>query len=347
MTTSMRKILIPAVFAAVLALVMAIGTGSAFAAEKQTITTPQKNYGVAVNAKVFNLNAKAKTALSYKSSDPSVALVSAKGNVKGKKKGIAYITITAKGTDKYNQATKKVRIMVSQYNPANGKMAHAPGSQDFGRSGDITGREALVQRYVYGPHTDWKNWSYIIRCNDPEIAKHAAVAVTYIVQNNHFGYKAWEAKSQKYVSQRHSVYKAIRHGGVPRNPTYAQLKRIKSIRTKADTSCTPMLLAGYGLYIDMASKIRLNWRSPYHTKRYTYFCLSVNVEQNQLRKAIRQVNREYRAKGKLEPFTIIDVPKSKRSAYFGKSTMRKYLKRGDIVCSCPNPNRNGHTAMIL
>ncbi len=67
-----------------------------------------KTYGNAA----FNLNAKAKTDLTYKTSSSKVATVSNLGRVSIKGTGRATITITAASTDKYKSATKKITIDV-------------------------------------------------------------------------------------------------------------------------------------------------------------------------------------------------------------------------------------------
>ena len=80
------------------------------ARNSQTITAKSviKTYG----NKPFNLNAKAKTKLSYKSSNPRVATVSTIGRVTLKGLGKATITITAAATSQYNAATKRITITV-------------------------------------------------------------------------------------------------------------------------------------------------------------------------------------------------------------------------------------------
>ena len=67
-----------------------------------------KTYG----SKPFSLNAKAKTKLSYKSSNAKVATVSSDGRVTLKGLGKATITITAAATANYNAASKSVTITV-------------------------------------------------------------------------------------------------------------------------------------------------------------------------------------------------------------------------------------------
>ena len=76
----------------------------------QTITANSftKTYG----NKPFSLGAKAKTKLTYKSSDTKVATVSNNGKVTLKGPGKATITITAAATSQYNAATKKITITV-------------------------------------------------------------------------------------------------------------------------------------------------------------------------------------------------------------------------------------------
>ena len=76
----------------------------------QTITAQSftKTYG----NKAFNLGAKAKTKLSYKSSNTKVATVNSSGKVTLKGPGKATITITAAATSQYNAATKKITIIV-------------------------------------------------------------------------------------------------------------------------------------------------------------------------------------------------------------------------------------------
>ena len=67
-----------------------------------------KTYG----NKAFSLGAKAKTKLTYKSSNKNVATVSSTGKVTLKGPGKATITITAAATNQYNAATKKITIIV-------------------------------------------------------------------------------------------------------------------------------------------------------------------------------------------------------------------------------------------
>ena len=79
-------------------------------AQPQTITA--KSFTKTYGNKAFNLNAKAKTKLSYKSGNTKVATVSKTGKVTLKAPGLATITITAVATDKYSKATKTITITV-------------------------------------------------------------------------------------------------------------------------------------------------------------------------------------------------------------------------------------------
>lgn len=60
----------------------------------------------------FSLRAKAKTKLTYKTSKSSVAKVSSRGRITLGNVGTATITMTAKSTDYYSKATKKIKISV-------------------------------------------------------------------------------------------------------------------------------------------------------------------------------------------------------------------------------------------
>lgn len=317
---------------------------SAHALQTQTITTPQYRYGVSTNHANFNINAKAMTDMTYESSNTSVATVSSTGVVDVKSAGIAYVTITAAESDVYEEATKKVKIDVRKYKPTSGGVMQAKLNFDH-KSGDSRGNEISISRYEYNKNPSIFNWKFIIRCTDPAVSDKAATAVYYICKNNHFGYNDHKPTSQKSVNKRRSIYDAV-HKKLGDNPSKRELKKILKIKKKANTSCTPTLLAGYWLYIDMDTKIKAKWRKPYHKKAYVYNCGSVNIEQDGLRRAIKKVNAEYRAQGKLEPFEIINVSSSKRNSYFSKKRIKKTLKRGDILGGYKNLSHNGHSVMM-
>ena len=314
--------------------------------DNQTITTAQDNYSVATDAGSFSLHANAKTSLTYTSSNISVASVSSKGVVTPRKKaGTATITIKAEETSQYAPAEKKIKVKVSKYKATSGKNIQSNSNYDR-KKGDSSGRETAVRAYHYLKNTSYSSWSFIIRCTDPVVADKAATAARYIAANDNFGYNAWFPRSQSKVTHRAEIYKAIVKA-TGKNPSKKDLKKIRNVKKKADSSCTPTILAGYWLYYDkMSMKISLKWRSPYNKTAYMYYRGAPNVEYHQLEKAIKKVNRAYVKEGKLAPFKIIYIPKSKRASFFSEKNIKKNLKRGDIICSCPNPNRNGHTAIM-
>lgn len=77
----------------------------------QTITVPS-SYTKTYGNKAFNLGARAKTALTYKSANPDAAAVDASGTVTLKGPGKTTITITAAATSQYNGASKQITITV-------------------------------------------------------------------------------------------------------------------------------------------------------------------------------------------------------------------------------------------
>ena len=82
-------------------------------AVKNTKNVVSKKYG----DKAFSLGAKAKTAMTYKSSNTKVATVDSKGKVTIKAAGTAKITITAKATSSYKAATKTLTVKVAKAAP--------------------------------------------------------------------------------------------------------------------------------------------------------------------------------------------------------------------------------------
>ena len=87
----------------------------------QTITVAVKNSKNVVSKKygdkAFSIGAKAKTAMTYKSSNTKVATVDSKGRVTIKAAGTAKITITAKATSSYKVATKTLTVKVAKAAP--------------------------------------------------------------------------------------------------------------------------------------------------------------------------------------------------------------------------------------
>lgn len=311
----------------------------------QQITTPQEHYGVAVGAPPFYLYAKAGTPVTYESSDPRVASVAGDGLVTIGDEGEAVIRIRAKKDGTFKEASKEVTVSVGRYQKTNGKLAQSSTDYDE-KPGDSSGKESKISSYDYDKDKNWKSWQYIIRCTDPQIAQAAAKAAELVVTNPYFGYNGHYPTSQKEVDKRRSIYDAVR-GAVGDAPSMEELDKISDITEYADTSCTPSLLAGYWLYIDMSQRLDSKWHKPYDKKEFRYWCGTVNVEYHQLERAIKMVNEDYIQAGKLPPFQIIEIPEAERQTYFNKKNIKKHLKRGDIICSCPDYNDNGHTAMAL
>ena len=82
-------------------------------AVKNTKNVVSKKYG----DKAFSIGAKAKTAMTYKSSNTKVATVDRKGKVTIKAAGTAKITIAAKATSSYKAATKTLTVKVAKAAP--------------------------------------------------------------------------------------------------------------------------------------------------------------------------------------------------------------------------------------
>ena len=88
----------------------------------QTITVSVKNSKGVVSKKygdkAFSLGAKAKSGLTYKSSNTKIATVDSKGKVTIKAAGTVKITITAKATSTYKSATKVVTVKAAKAAPS-------------------------------------------------------------------------------------------------------------------------------------------------------------------------------------------------------------------------------------
>ena len=83
----------------------------------QSITGVSSKYSRKYKDKAFTLKAKAKTTISYKSSNEKVVTVDKNGKVTIKGAGTAKITVTAKKTTKYCEATKTITITVAKISP--------------------------------------------------------------------------------------------------------------------------------------------------------------------------------------------------------------------------------------
>ena len=308
----------------------------------KNITIPQRTYSVSTEIGSFALNAEGEGTLSYSSSDRSIATVSSTGIVTVRKNGIAYITVSD------GDISETVKVRVAEHKAANGGFIEAIGNID-GVPGDSSGRELCEKKYPgYKKNDHSRSWGFIIRCSDPEIADKAALAVSYVAANDHFGYDTRRPDDQASVDKRASIYNAVVKV-TGKNPSREKLKEITKINNSnnEDTSCTPTCLSGYWLYYDMSDKLSMKWIPPYDTKAYDYYCGTPNVEYHQLETCIEHVNSIYREKGMVEPFTIIYISEEERSSFFDKGNISKNLKRGDIICSCPDCKGAGHTGIMM
>ena len=80
--------------------------------QNQSIAVVNQNLTAGQNK---NLGAKAKTGLTYKSSNTKIVTVDKKGNLKALKVGTAKITVSAKTSGIYNKASKTIIIKVVNY----------------------------------------------------------------------------------------------------------------------------------------------------------------------------------------------------------------------------------------
>ena len=92
------------------------------------------------------LNAKAKTTLSYKSSNPSIVGVSPKGVLTPKRPGTVTIRINAKATSKYDSATRTVRVSVKRFNSTTVTLRPDRTYRDYDITGDQKKDTLLVRQ---------------------------------------------------------------------------------------------------------------------------------------------------------------------------------------------------------
>lgn len=85
--------------------------------KSQTVKAAHTSYSKKYGDKAFSLEAKASTALSYKTSNSKVATVDKYGKVTIKGVGTAKITVTAKETDTYKKAVKTITVKVAKGTP--------------------------------------------------------------------------------------------------------------------------------------------------------------------------------------------------------------------------------------
>lgn len=168
---SMKRIGV--LFAVLLAVVVLPVSAQADGRRKQTIQASSMT--VKVNQKNKKLNAKAKTTMSYKSSNPVVLGVSDKGVLTPKREGDVTVRINAKATSKYTSATKTIKVAVRRLNPAEATLKPGHKYTNYDITGDQKEDTILVQqtgRYVnygeemyrgLGLYINGRKWSLLER----------------------------------------------------------------------------------------------------------------------------------------------------------------------------------------
>lgn len=91
---------------------------------KQNQSISARNMGLTTGQRK-NLGAKARTRLSYKSSNPKIVTVDKKGNLTAKKTGTAKIKITASASGTYNKASRTITVTVVKKTAATPKQTES------------------------------------------------------------------------------------------------------------------------------------------------------------------------------------------------------------------------------
>ncbi|MBR0457453.1 MAG: hypothetical protein IJJ01_12385 [Firmicutes bacterium] len=285
-----------------------------------------KTYSVTVKTNSLTLKLKAPSgSMSYTSSNTKLATVSASGVVTLKhKNGTVKITAKASETSVYTAANATVTIKINAvYKAPSGKIGEAcqdeRGKAIGGKAGDQRGNEVKTSRYVYSGSKKYRKWKFVIRLTDPAKAEIAAQFVQAACANNNIGYDNYK-NSQAGVTARNSLYNAASKVGF----------KPSKIKTKVDTSCTPLCMTAIG-----AAGINTSYQfyTSYHGKKYKYRVRAVNAES--LKSAVTLINNKYKAAGQEAPLKIISLTPAQFKKY------KSNLKRGDVLCT------GSHTAMVL
>ena len=120
--------------------------------------------------KTLNLKAKAKTALTYSSTDKSVATVSKSGVVKGLKEGSATIVVKAKKTKKYKAATARIDFLIESKGSSNSDDSNSSNdskskTHEAKYNAVVTGNSGTKYSYKDNPTiplSDLKNATFMI-----------------------------------------------------------------------------------------------------------------------------------------------------------------------------------------
>lgn len=172
--------------------------------KSQTISA--KSYTKVYGSGAFNLNAKAKTKLSYKSSNNSVASVSSSGKVTLKGVGKATITITAALSTTYKPATKNITVTVV---PKSVTKVIAKKSKDnsitlkWNKVPNVDGYDIKVSSTINGGShsTGRKQNSTVLRLFNGKIGQKVSFNIrTYKKVGNKYYYSSWTQRIIKFIS---------------------------------------------------------------------------------------------------------------------------------------------------
>lgn len=172
--------------------------------KSQTISA--KSYTKVYGSGAFNLNAKAKTKLSYKSSNNSVATVSSSGKVTLKGVGKATITITAALSTTYKPATKNITVTVV---PKSVTKVIAKKSKDnsitlkWNKVPNVDGYDIKVSSTINGGShsTGRKQNSTVLRLFNGKIGQKVSFNIrTYKKVGNKYYYSSWTQRIIKFIS---------------------------------------------------------------------------------------------------------------------------------------------------
>ena len=171
----------------------------------QTITA--KSFTKTYGNKPFNLGAKAKTKLTYKSSDTKVATVSSTGKVTLKGPGKATITITAAATTNCKAASKKITITVKPKKTAGLKVKKGKKKMTVSWKRDT---KATGYQFIYARDKKFKKGKKNITISKNKTTKRTV--------------KKLKAKKTYYVKVR--AYKKV--GKTKLYGSYSKVKKVKT-----------------------------------------------------------------------------------------------------------------------
>ncbi len=155
----------------------------------QTIST--LSYYACDTGGSIKLGAKAKTKMTYVSSDTTKATVTKSGKVKTKKAGTVKITINAVQTSHYRPATKTVVVHIVTPSKRIGEASWGNNGPKLGKKkkGDQSGHEVEIgDWYCRSGRTSYCGWTHVLRFKDPAKADRAAQIMEAACKNNYIGY---------------------------------------------------------------------------------------------------------------------------------------------------------------